>query len=235
MGVTTGGGAAVAIRVLVADDQPLVRAGIVMLLNAEPGISVIAEAGTGEEAVALAQRHLPDVVLMDVRMPVLDGVSAVRALASDAVTGEADRLVRVLMLTTFDDDTAVRDALRAGASGFLLKHAAPQDLASAIRAVAAGDAWLAPHVTRHVIDELARNPARDEAPGEAIAALTPRERDVLTLMAGGLSNAEIRDRLVVSEATVKTHVARILMKTRSRDRTQAVVLAYRSGLVDPRA
>jgi DNA-binding NarL/FixJ family response regulator len=215
----------VTIRVLVADDQPLVRAGLVMLLNAEPDIEVVAEAGDGAAAVALARTHSPDIVVMDVRMPVVDGVTATRALTSDGVIPDPDRLIRVLMLTTFNDDDVVYAALRAGASGFLLKHAAPQDLVNAIHAVVAGEAWLAPAVALHVINALAKARPQYVASDTALGHLT--------LMAQGLSNGEIKERLVVSEATVKTHVARVLMKTGSRDRTQAVVIAYQCGLVIP--
>jgi DNA-binding NarL/FixJ family response regulator len=204
-----------------------------MLLNAEPDIEVVAEAGDGAAAVTLAKEHTPDVVVMDVRMPGVDGVTATRTLTSDNAVSDPDRLIRVLMLTTFNDDEAVYAALRAGASGFLLKHAAPQDLVNAIKAVARGEAWLAPAVAVHVINALAKAQPQYQTPDTAFEHLTPRERDVLTLMAQGLSNGEIKERLVVSEATVKTHVARVLMKTGSRDRTQAVVTAYQCGLVVP--
>jgi DNA-binding NarL/FixJ family response regulator len=224
----------VAIRILVADDQPLVRAGLVMLLNAEPDIEVVAEADDGAAAVTVAKEHAPDIVVMDVRMPVMDGVTATRTLTSDTAVSDPDRLIRVLMLTTFNDDEVVYAALRAGASGFLLKHAAPQDLVNAIRAVARGEAWLAPAVAVHVINALAKAQPQYETDA-AFEHLTPRERDVLMLMAQGMSNSEIKEHLVVSEATVKTHVARVLMKTGSRDRTQAVVTAYQCGLVVPGA
>jgi DNA-binding NarL/FixJ family response regulator len=222
----------VTIRVLVADDQPLVRAGLVMLLNAEPDIDVVAEADDGAAAVSLAKQHAPDVVVMDVRMPHIDGVTATRSLTSDPAASDPDHLIRVLMLTTFNEDAVVYAALRAGASGFLLKHAAPQDLVDAIRAVARGEAWLAPAVAVHVINALASAQPQYET-NSAFDHLTAREREVLALMAQGLSNGEIRERLVVSEATVKTHVARVLMKTGSRDRTRAVVTAYQCGLVVP--
>lgn len=221
------------ISVVVADDQPLIRAGIVMLLTAEPDIVVVGEASDGRDAVELAAARRPDVVLMDIQMPGTDGIAATRALTADDASREADHLTKVLVLTTFDDDDAVYGALRSGASGFLLKHAAPGDLVVAVRKVAAGEAWIDPAVARKVIAALGGGNASGRRSPELIERLTPREREVLVLMALGLSNAEIRDRLVVSEATVKTHVARIVMKTGSRDRTQAVVLAYQSGLVVP--
>lgn len=215
------------VRVLVVDDQPLVRAGLVMLVDAEPDLEVVGEASDGDEAVRLAARLHPEVVLMDVRMPGLDGVEATRTITT------ADATARVLVLTTFDDDDAVYGTLTAGASGFLLKHAAPRDLATAIRTVAAGDAWLDPRVAGRVIAALgvvARRPVR---PSGLVERLTPREKEVLALMAHGRTNAEIRDELVLSEATVRTHVARILMKTGSHDRGHAIVVAYQSGLVVP--
>jgi DNA-binding NarL/FixJ family response regulator len=220
----------VTISVLIADDQSMVRAGIALLLSAQPDIDVVGEAPSGQEAVDRALILQPDVVVMDLRMPGVDGVAATRMLVSDKAR-EADRLTKVLALTTFADDELVFGALRAGASGYLLKHAAPHDLIVAVRRVAAGEAWIDPAVAGQVISALAStDPVRDDPP-ELVERLTPREREVLTLMAQGLSNAEIRDRLVLSEATVKTHVARIIMKTGSRDRTSAVVLAYQSGLV----
>jgi DNA-binding NarL/FixJ family response regulator len=223
------GGAVVSI--VVAEDQRLVRAGIVMLLGAEDDLEVVGEAADGREAVDLARSRDADLVLMDVRMPGMDGVAATRLLTADHA--DPDKVVRVLMLTTFDDDDAVYGALRAGASGFLLKHAAPQDLITAVRRVVAGEAWIDPAVAGKVIAALARQPGPGVASPELLARLTPREREVLALMANGLSNREITERLVLSEATVKTHVARVLMKTGSRDRAQAVVLAYQTGLVTP--
>lgn len=217
-------------RVLIADDDHLMRAGLVELLAYDPGIEIVGQASTGREAVALARRLAPDVVLMDVRMPHVDGIVATGQLVGPAAERPLD--VRVLMLTTFDMDDYVYAALRNGASGFLLKDTPPEDLVRAIRVVAAGEALLAPTVTRRLIEELSRRPARPTEPPE-MAALTDREREVLGLVARGLSNAEIADELVLGETTVKTHVGRILMKLGLRDRVQAVVLAYESGLVIP--
>lgn len=219
------------VRIVVADDQPLVRAGITMLLRAETDFEVLAEASNGQEALDLACAHHPDLVLMDARMPNVDGITATRLLTSNS--SDPDRLTRVLMLTTFNDDEVVYGALRAGASGFLLKHAAPKDLTTAVRAVAAGEAWIDPAVAGRVIAAVASLPTSSHGASHLLDRLTPREREVLALMAHGLSTAEIKERLVLSEATVKTHIARTLMKTGSRDRSQAVVLAYQSGLVKP--
>jgi DNA-binding NarL/FixJ family response regulator len=217
----------VSIKVLVADDQVLVRAGFRQLLEREADLDVVGEAADGLEAVELARRVHPDVVVMDIRMPNLDGLEATRRLR----TGQPGP--RVLVLTTFDLDEYVFEALRAGASGFLLKDAAPEELVSAVRLVAAGEALLAPSVTRRVIEEFARttapapvNPGLDE--------LTAREREVLLLVARGLSNAEIARELFLTQGTVKTHVAHILRKLDARDRVQAVIVAYESGLVDRR-
>jgi DNA-binding NarL/FixJ family response regulator len=217
------------IRVLVADDQTLVRAGFRVLVESAPDLEVVGEAGDGVEAVELARRELPDVVLMDIRMPVMDGLEATRrTVALDRAEG-----IRVLVLTTFDLDEYVYEALRAGASGFLLKDTPPADLLAAIRVVAAGDALLAPSVTRRLIAEFARRPEPSAVTPAALAALTDREREVLALVARGLSNAEIAELLVVSGATAKTHVSRVLAKLGARDRAQLVMLAYETGLVTP--
>jgi len=219
----------VSIRVVVADDQEIVRAGFVALLGTQPDFDVAGSAADGEDAVRVCREHKPDVVLMDVRMPALDGIAATRELCAD------DDGPRVLMLTTFDLDEYVYDALSAGASGFLLKDVAAETLFDAVRVVAAGDALLAPTVTRRLIDEFARLRPRLATPPTRLAELTPRETEVLRLVAEGLSNAEIAERLVVTEETVKTHVSRVLQKLGLRDRTQAVVAAYESGLVVPRS
>jgi len=218
------------VRVLVADDQQLVRTGFGMILATEDDIEVVGQAADGLEAVELARRHAPDVVLMDVRMPNLDGIEATGRLVGPAATSPVP--CRVLMLTTFDLDDYVYAALRNGASGFLLKDTPPEDLVRAIHVVAAGEALLAPTVTRRLIEELTQAPARPVEPPE-MASLTEREREVLGLVARGLSNSEIAAELVLGETTVKTHVGRILMKLHLRDRVQAVVLAYESGLVRP--
>jgi DNA-binding NarL/FixJ family response regulator len=218
------------ISCLIADDQAMVREGFGALLAAQPGIAVAGLAADGAEAVRLARQTRPDVVLMDVRMPVLDGLQATRELLANPSDAP-----RVLMLTTFDLDEYVYEALRAGASGFLLKDAPAAELVHAVRVVAAGDALLAPSVTRRLIaDFTKRPPARTTAPiGPPHSPLTPREEEVLTLIARGMSNAEISDTLVIAEQTTKTHVGRILMKLQLRDRAQAVVFAYESGLVTP--
>jgi len=220
------------ISIVIADDQPLIRAGIAMLLAAEPDMEVVGDVSDGTEAIQLARTRHPDVVLMDIRMPGMDGVAATRVLTEE-LGGNPDQLVKVLVLTTFNDDEVVYGALRAGASGFVLKHAAPKDLITAVRKVAAGEAWIDPDVAGKVIAAVAGLSDFSAGAPALVGRLTPREREVLVLMAHGMSNAEIRDRLVLSEATVKTHVARVVMKTGSRDRTQAVVLAYQSGLVVP--
>jgi DNA-binding NarL/FixJ family response regulator len=216
----------VTIRLLLADDQELVRTGFRLILNAEPDLDVAGEAGDGSQAVNEAARLRPDVVLMDVRMPGVDGIEATRRLGRLTPTPP-----RVLMLTTFDLDQYVYDALRAGASGFLLKDAPAAQLVDAIRVVAAGDALLAPTVTRRMIAEFARRPLPKDEP--ALAELTGRELEVLKLVARGRSNAEIAKQLYISDATVKTHVKRVLAKLSLRDRVQAVVLAYETGLVQP--
>jgi DNA-binding NarL/FixJ family response regulator len=216
------------IRVLIADDQAMVREGFGALLAAQDDIAVVGAAGDGAEAVELARRLAPDVVLMDVRMPVLDGLAATRRLlgAGAAATGP-----RVLILTTFDLDDYVYEALRAGASGFLLKDAPAADLVAAVRVVAAGDALLAPSVTRRLIAEFAARTGPDRPRPVSLSGLTPRETEVLRLIARGRSNSEIAAELYVAEQTVKTHVGRVLGKLHLRDRAQAVVLAYESGLV----
>jgi DNA-binding NarL/FixJ family response regulator len=209
--------------VAVVDDQGMVRRGLVSLLGMEPDIEVVGEAGDGEAAIQLIEREKPDVALLDIRMPVMDGIEAMRRLTAAGVT------TRLLALTTFDLDEYVFEALRAGASGFLLKDASVEELAAAIRTVAGGEAVLAPTVTRRVIDAFARNAPRKQDPGR-LAELTPRELDVLRLVAKGLSNAEIADELVLTPATVKTHVSSLLSKLDLRDRVHAVIVAYETGL-----
>jgi DNA-binding NarL/FixJ family response regulator len=212
--------------VLIADDQALVRVGMRKILESEPETTVVGEAGDGEDAVAEARRLRPDVVLMDIRMPVLDGIEATRRIVRDRAA------TRVLMLTTFGLDNYVYESLRAGASGFMLKDAPPEEIAAAVHIVASGEALLAPAITRAVIEEFARqSPAQPPAPPTAVATLTPREHEVLALLTRGLSNPEICKELVISEAIAKTHVARILQKLGVRDRVQAVIYAYENGIV----
>jgi DNA-binding NarL/FixJ family response regulator len=218
----------VSIRVLVADDQALVRSGFRLILEAREDMEVVGEAEDGAEAVELARRVDPDVILMDVRMPKLDGVEATRRLTA------AGSRARVVILTTFDLDEYVHEAIRAGASGFLLKDVQPAQLVDAVRVVAAGEALLAPTVTRRLLDRFARA-LPDEKPPPSLSGLTARELEILRLVAGGLSNAEIAEQLVVTEATVKTHVSSVLRKLHLRDRVQAVVAAYDAGLVQPTA
>ncbi|TQS43511.1 response regulator [Cryptosporangium phraense] len=218
-------------RIVVVDDQAMVRQGFAALLDAQADFTVVGQAADGAEALRLARRVQPDVVLMDVRMPNMDGLEATRRI----LDGGSTEAPRVLMLTTFDLDDYVYAALRAGASGFLLKDAPMADLVQAVRVVAAGEALLAPSVTRRLIADFARRPATHRARPDRLRVLTPRESEVLTLIARGLSNGEIADALVVAEQTVKTHVGRILAKLDLRDRAQAVVLAYETGLVEPGA
>jgi DNA-binding NarL/FixJ family response regulator len=218
----------VSTRVLIADDQALVRAGFRKLLESAPGIEVVGEASDGREAVDQARRLRPSIVLMDIRMPRLDGIEATRRL-----TGSDGDAIRVLILTTFGLDDYVYDALRAGASGFMLKDAPPEELLAAIEVVARGDALIAPAVTRSVIEEFVRRSPAHSPPAPLLDELTVREREVLELLARGLSNAEIAGRLVVSDGTVKTHVAHVLSKLGVRDRVQAVILAYESGVITP--
>jgi DNA-binding NarL/FixJ family response regulator len=216
------------IGVLIVDDQALVRVGLRKILETEPEMSVVGEAEDGEDAVTQAQRFRPDVVLMDIRMAVLDGIEATRRIV------RAQPQTRVLILTTFGLDGYVYDALRAGASGFMLKDAPPEEIAAAVRIVASGDALLAPAVTRAVVEEFARlRPAPPPSPPRALEELTPREREVLDLLVRGFSNPEICERLVITEATAKTHVAHILQKLGLRDRVQVVIYAYESGLRSP--
>lgn len=215
------------VRVAVVDDQHLVRAGFRMILEGEEDVEVVGEAGDGLAAVDLARRDHPDVMLMDVRMPHLDGIEATRRITTQ------DSAIRVVILTTFDLDEYVFSSVRAGASGFLLKDVTPEGLVDAVRVVASGGALLAPAATRHLIEQFARTPAPDAVQPEALDRLTERERQVLELLACGLSNAEIADELVVAETTVKTHVGRVLGKLGLRDRVQAVVYAYETGVVNP--
>ena len=213
------------LRIVIADDQPMMRAGFTAVLESTGEIQVVAEAADGEAAVRAAREHDPDVVLMDIRMPVMDGIEATRRLPRH----------RVLILTTFGLDEYIIDALRAGASGFLLKDAPTQDVLAAVRAVAAGDAVLSPTVTRQLLDQVGRRlPAPVSATPDAIAALTDRERQVLRMLAGGMNNGEIAEALVLSDATVKTHVSHLLGKLGLRDRVQAVIFAYESRLIAPR-
>ena len=216
-----------AVRVLLADDQALVRAGFRMILDAEEDIEVVGEAKDGAEAVRAARELRPDVVLMDIRMPNLDGLEATRQVMAERA-GE----VRLLILTTFDLNEYVYEALRAGASGFLLKDVLPEQLIAAVRVVAAGDGLIAPTITKRLIEQFARS-APSATPPAGLEELTPREVEVLTLVARGLSNGELAQELVISEATVKTHVKRVLAKLGARDRVQAVVAAYEAGLVTP--
>jgi RNA polymerase sigma factor (sigma-70 family) len=216
-------------RVLIADDEDLMRAGLIELLTSDPKIEIVGQASTGREAVEQARRLAPDVVLMDVRMPDLDGIGATREL-SRAASG-----ARVLILTTFEQDDYVFGALRAGASGFLLKRTRPEELIAAVHTIAAGDSLLSPSVTRRVIDRMAQQPTPELADQAKLDELTPREREVLELVARGLSNREIAAELVVQESTIRSHVKRILMKLELRDRVQAVIFAYETGVNRPAA
>jgi DNA-binding NarL/FixJ family response regulator len=228
------------VRLVIADDQHLVRAGFRLILSGQPDIDVIGEAATGAEAVTLAKELRPDVVLMDIRMPELDGIEATKQITASRIASspttdppaEPNAAPRVLILTTFDLDEYVYDALRAGASGFLLKDTPPAQLAASIRTLDEGASLLAPSVTRRLIEEFGSRRGLMTAPA-ALAELTPRERQVLLLIVRGLSNAEIADLLVIAETTVRTHVNRVLMKLQLRDRVQAVVLGYETGLVTP--
>ncbi len=224
------GGDGVSIRVLVVDDQQMFRVGLVAILRAQPDIEVVGEAVDGADALEKVRELAPDVVLMDVRMPHLNGIEATEAILGDEAIEHRPRIV---MLTTFDIDDYVFAALRAGASGFLLKDAAPDELVAAVRTVHAGDALLSPRVTRTLVSEFVGTPARREQPVPAFEELTEREREVLLLIAAGLSNGEIAERLFIAEQTTKSHVSRILTKLGLRDRVHAVVLAYESGLVTP--
>jgi DNA-binding NarL/FixJ family response regulator len=218
----------VTIRLAIADDQPLVRAGFAMMVSYAEDLDLVGEADNGADAVAITKRLRPDVVLMDIRMPGLDGLEATRRITSDPDLAET----RVIMLTTFDLDDYVYEALRSGASGFLLKDARPEDILNAVRVVAAGDALLAPRVTRRLIERFAAQPSSGQPP-KTLAKLTERESQVLVLIAQGLSNTEIANQLYISLFTAKTHVSRILTKLNARDRAQLVMLAYETGLVVP--
>jgi DNA-binding NarL/FixJ family response regulator len=215
------------VRVLLVDDDDLMRAGLKAVLSSDSRVEVVGEAGSGRAAVEQVRALRPDLVLMDVRMPDLDGIAATREVTA------ASPDVKVVILTTFEQDDYIFGALNAGASGFLLKRSGPEELLAAIQTVAAGDSLLSPSVTRTVIDRMARQPTPEIGPSRLLDSLTPREREVLVLLARGLSNSEIATGLVIEESTVKTHVKRILMKLRLRDRIQAVVFAYESGIVQP--
>ncbi|WP_272026675.1 response regulator [Kocuria rosea] len=221
------------VRVLLVDDEAMVRSGLAMLLTAEPDLVVVGEAADGAEAVEETARLQPDVVVMDVRMPGTDGVAATRVLTSDAFLDRVPNVPAVLVLTTFDEDAAVHAALRAGASGFILKSSAPKVLADAVRSLARGGGWLDPDVTRRLLAEFGRRPDPSAPPPERLQQLTRREREVLVAVAHGLTNAEIARRLFLSEATVKTHVHRIFLKLGVSERAQAVTAAFKSGLVKP--
>lgn len=221
------------LRVVLVDDEALIRAGLVLLLHSEPDITVVGEAGDGQSGVELAARLQPDVVVMDIRMPVMDGIAATRILTSDEFNAGRSNAVQVLILTTIDDDGAVHAALRAGASGFILKNSAPRVLPSAVRALASGAGWLDPNIARKLLEEFAGLPEPHGPPPKGLEALTHREQDVLAAIARGMNNTDVAAMLFLSEATVKTHVHRILAKLGVTDRSQAVAAAYRLGLVEP--
>ncbi|HZD02720.1 MAG TPA: response regulator transcription factor [Actinomycetes bacterium] len=217
------------LRVVLADDQAMIRSGLRALLAAEPGLEVVAEASDGQQALAAVRAHHPDVIVMDLRMPVLDGLEATRAIAADPQLSG----VRVLVLTTFDEDALVLEAIRAGAAGFLLKDAEPAELLRGIRVAAAGDTLLAPQAARRLVAAFAATPAPTGPAARALELLTERQREVVALVGRGLSNDEIAERLVISPATARTHVSRAMVKLAARDRAQLVVFAYESGLVHP--
>jgi DNA-binding NarL/FixJ family response regulator len=217
------------LRVVLADDQVMIRSGLRALLAAEPGLQVVGEAGDGQEALAAVRNHRPDVVVMDIRMPVMDGLEATRAIAADPQLSD----VRVLVLTTFDEDALVFEAIRAGAAGFLLKDAEPAELLRGIRVAAAGDTLLSPQAARRLVAAFASTPAPTGPAAGALVLLTDREREIVALVGRGLSNDEIAEWLVISPATARTHVSRAMVKLAARDRAQLVVFAYESGLVHP--
>lgn len=221
------------IRVMVVDDQPMARAGIKMLLKNEEDIEVVAEAVDGQDALIQASAQRPDVILMDVRMPGTDGVAATRAVVEEGLTAQNGEPIRIIILTTYDIDQAIYDALHAGASGFLLKHVIPAEMAAAIRAVVAGGAWLDPSVARRLIKTFNTPPNLRTSTPAQMAELTPREREVLILLAQGLSNAEVGAHLHIAEVTVRTHLARVMAKLDVREKAQAVIAAYQNGLVQP--
>jgi DNA-binding NarL/FixJ family response regulator len=222
------------IRVVVIDDQLLVRTGITMVVNRQEDIAVVAEAADGQDGLIQVRSERPDVVLMDVRMPGTDGIAATRAVIDEGLTAQNGEPVRVIILTTFHHDEYVHAALRAGASGFLLKDAPPTEIATAIRAVATGQAWLDPAVTRRLIDEFTSRPEPRTPTPDQMTQLTHREREVLTLLAQGLSNADVAKQLAINETTVRTYVAHVMTKLRVREKAQAVAAAYQTGLVQPR-
>ncbi|HKR50210.1 MAG TPA: response regulator transcription factor [Pseudonocardiaceae bacterium] len=221
------------IRVVIVDDHALMRAGMTMLVDTAEDITVVAEADNGQEALAQARTQCPDVILMDVRMPGTDGVEATRAIIDEGLTAQNGQPIKIIILTTFHLDEYVHAALRAGASGFLLKSAAPTEIVAAIRAVVAGKAWLDPAVTRRLIDDFATRPEQPMSTSAEIAQLTRREREVLIHLAQGLSNADVARKLFISEATVKTHLAHVMSKLGVNEKAQAVIAAYRTGLVQP--